>query len=665
MNKIRFKITGGFLKEFFKNISLILIILILIGLVYFSIQSEVQLKILESEEERLTQSRLLVISENISAIVTDLLFLTEQNELRSYLEIPDQEMVNLISLEYSFMAASKKVYRQIRYFDENGALAAGINYNNGNPKAIIEEKNFIEEYFFIEAEKLEKGEVFISPFEFVEEEINGEIFYRPMIFFATSIYSGDGDSKGVVILDYMADDLARKLLGNSSEVNDLFFLTSSEGRYLLSPQNQELGLFNKNKNTEELFLDDYPAAWEKIISYKNGQFTSENGIFSFESFDPTRVVEEMDLKDSGFHGFVIDPDLQKQHEWKIISLYPAENIYSARKNLAKNILLYLGIGMPIILIFSFIFTQFSALQKQTEEAMNLTSKVFDSTKEGMFIANFKGEIVNINRSLTLLTGFESVELIGKSPSKLIPEYQKAGFHSNMLKILRENGEWEGELVFIKKDQTFFDVSLSASSMFTEEGNVSNFIAVVNDITEKKNAEKYLQFLATHDVLTQLPNRSMLYESINHAVSVSKKHDTYAAVFFIDIDGFKNVNDTYGHQIGDQLLKEISKRLKNNIRDGDTIARISGDEFACVFENVSNPEAAYNIAEKLLEKIKNNYLINENLISISASIGISVSPDDGEKAEILLQRADQAMYEIKRRTKNGVILFSKINSQTSL
>ena len=303
-------------------------------------------------------------------------------------------------------------------------------------------------------------------------------------------------------------------------------------------------------------------------------------------------------------------------------------------------------------------------RKKTKEALNLTSKVFDSTKEGMFITNFKGEIVNINRSLSSLTGFERADLIGKSPSKLIPENQKVNFHSNMLKTLRENGEWEGELVFIKKDQTVFDVSMSASSMFTEDGELSNFIAVVNDITEKKSAEKYLHFLATHDVLTQLPNRSMLYESINHAVSVSKKQDSYAAVFFIDIDGFKNVNDTYGHQTGDQLLQEISKRLKNNVREGDTIARISGDEFACVFENISNPEAAYNIGEKLLEKIKNDYLINENLISISASVGISVSPDDGEKAEILLQRADQAMYEIKKRTKNGVILFSKINPQTS-
>ena len=364
MNKLKVKITGEFLKEFLKNISLILIIMILIGLVYFSIQSEVQLKILESEEEKLTESRLLVISENISAIVTDLLFLTEQNELRSYLVKPDQEMINLISLEYSFMATSKKVYEQIRYFDENGDLVVGINYDNGNPKIITEEKNLGEEYFFVEAEKLEKGEIFISPFEFVEDNYDGEVIYRPIIFFAISIYSGDGEFKGVVILDYMGDDLNRKLLSTSREVNDLLFLTSSEGFYLLSPQNQEAGLFNKRNIEEDLFSDDYPAAWEKIISSTRGQFSSENGIFSFESFDPTHIVEQLDLKDLGFLGFVINPDLQKQHEWKIISFYPAENINSTRLDFAKSILLYLGIGMPIILLISFIAAQFSELQKK-------------------------------------------------------------------------------------------------------------------------------------------------------------------------------------------------------------------------------------------------------------------------------------------------------------
>ena len=650
MKKSDYTKKGVFWRNFFKNFSLIMLVLISVGLVYFSVQGDIDLQIIQSEEQQLNESRMVVISENYTSIITDLLFLSEQNELHSFIENPDLYIKSLIMLEYEFMLKSKKVYNQIRYINEMGDVIAGANYKNGETTINTSKDNLSKEEFFIESMDLKKGEVFTSPIVFVGEGTGNVESIKPVIRFATLVYSSEDESKGVVLLDYLAEDLLKKLQITSDESDDSLFFTYADGSYILYPQNEMKNSYDTNILNGDPFPVDFPLAWEQISSNKEGQFVNEMGVFTFDSLNPELIINQLDLKDLGFSGLAISPEMDKEHEMKIISYYPMEKINEARNILIKKNLGYLGIGMPVILFVSFIAARLSLLQKQTEEALNLTSKVFDSTKEGMFITNVGTKFINVNHSLSLLTGYSRGELLGKTPDFLIPEIQKEDFHEIMMKNLKQNKEWEGELIFIKKDKTPFYASVSVSSMLDENEKVANYIAVVNDITEKKNAEKYLQFLATHDVLTQLPNRAMLYDRINLAISKSKDHGQNAAVFFIDIDGFKNVNDTYGHQTGDLVLKEIAKRLKNNIRDGDTIARISGDEFACVFEKITTPEAAKKIGEKLLGKLKSVYKIQDNLISISASIGISLFPDDGEKAENLLLKADQAMYEIKKTIK---------------
>ena len=665
MRKSEYTKKGVFWKNFFKNFSIIMLILISAGLVYFSVQGDVDLRIIQSEEQQLNESRMVVISENYTSIITDLLFLSEQNELHSFIENPDLYIKSLIMLEYEFMLKSKKVYRQIRYIDEFGDVIAGANYVNGETTINTSKDNLSNEDFFIETMNLNKGEVFTSPIFFTEEKTDTAGIVRPVIHFATLVYSLDEESKGVVLLDYMAEDLLNKLQITSVEISGSLFLTYADGAYILYPQNDLEYPSENSFLSSKSFADDFPYAWEQISSNKEGQFINEMGVFTFDSMNPEIMIDQMDLKDLGFSGLAISPEMVKEHEMKIISYYPIEKINNSRNDLIKEIIGYLGIGMPVILFVSFIAARLSLLQKQTEEAENLTSKVFDSTKEGMFITNVNAVFINVNQSFSLLTGYSRAELIGKTPEFLIPENQKQNFHEIMINDLMPRKEWEGELIFVKKDKTPFYVNISVNPMLDENNKVTNYIAVVNDITEKKNAEKYLQFLATHDVLTQLPNRAMLYNRIDLAISNSKDQGQYAAVFFIDIDGFKKVNDTYGHPTGDLLLQEIAERLKNNIRDGDTISRISGDEFACVFEKVTSPEAAKKIGEKLLSKLKSDYKIQKRLISISASIGISLFPDDGENAEILLKKADQAMYEIKKRSKSNVILFSEINHQKNL
>jgi diguanylate cyclase (GGDEF)-like protein len=188
-------------------------------------------------------------------------------------------------------------------------------------------------------------------------------------------------------------------------------------------------------------------------------------------------------------------------------------------------------------------------------------------------------------------------------------------------------------------------------MEDDRGERIHYVAVFTDITEQKQAEERLEFLATHDPLTNLPNRVLFNDQVKHALSLAGRTGQKVALMYLDLDGFKQVNDTYGHEIGDRLLKEISARFKSELRESDTVARLGGDEFAFIIEYVKNNDDVSNVAEKILMAVKQATPINDLDIDISGSLGICIYPDNGEDAEELIKKADSAMYKAKEAGKN--------------
>jgi len=292
-------------------------------------------------------------------------------------------------------------------------------------------------------------------------------------------------------------------------------------------------------------------------------------------------------------------------------------------------------------------------RKNAEKELKLASIVFDNALEGIIITDKNGKILRTNNALTELTGYHKIDLMGWN----IKELHLLRTHTIWNEVVK-NGKWQGETTAIKKSGETFPVWLSIIQV-KNKNETTNYILMISDITRRKHKEKKLKSLAYYDNLTKLPNRVYLFSKIKHAVERSYEEKNKVALFFIDLDGFKQVNDTYGHKIGDKLLKEVANRLRSSVRKDDFVARLAGDEFVILIEGVNDKEVLKKIAEKIIKNVGKPYLINGKLINIGTSIGISILPDDADDIETFLKHADFAMYHSKLMGKNRYTFYSDI------
>ncbi|MCW8838202.1 MAG: EAL domain-containing protein, partial [Thiovulaceae bacterium] len=283
---------------------------------------------------------------------------------------------------------------------------------------------------------------------------------------------------------------------------------------------------------------------------------------------------------------------------------------------------------------------------------------FSNTLEAVFITDINGKILRINKAFTDLTGYTEDEVIGKNANILKSTHHKKEFYENLWKTLLEKGYYQNEVWNRNKDGEIFVSIESISSIKHDNGDIKYFISSLHDITAKKDAEERVVHMAHFDPLTDLPNRVLFQDRFKHAIDIAKRNNNKLALAFIDIDGFKNVNDTKGHPIGDKLLVKISKIISNCIRDSDTISRLGGDEFTIIFENIESTDDIVYICKDILDNVSKEIIIDDMSIYVSASIGISVYPNDGEDIHILLQHADTAMYKSKDEGKNRISFYEK-------
>jgi len=313
----------------------------------------------------------------------------------------------------------------------------------------------------------------------------------------------------------------------------------------------------------------------------------------------------------------------------------------------------LAIAMVVSLAFGFrLLRERDDARRSSRYSLWLVDQAFELTQDGMMITDVHGVIEKVNPAFVRLTGYTEAELIGNTPRMLGSGRQPPEFYRDMWQALRESGHWRGELWNRRKDGAIYRESLSIHGIRGPRGEVSNFVAVCADITQRQLAQDRLGYLATHDALTGLPNRTLLGERLEQAIGRARRSGTHVAVMFIDLDGFKAVNDTLGHGIGDETLITVAQRLKAQLREGDTVARLGGDEFAIVLEDVADIGNVAPLAERLVQTVGGIDTINDCPIRITPSIGIALYPDDAGEPDYLLNLADESMYVAKRSGKNG-------------
>lgn len=291
-------------------------------------------------------------------------------------------------------------------------------------------------------------------------------------------------------------------------------------------------------------------------------------------------------------------------------------------------------------------------RKETEARLRLASSIMESTSEGVMVTDEHGTIIAVNPAFTQITGYRADEAIGNKPNLLRSDHHVPSFYADMWKTLLAEGRWEGEIWNRHKNGTAFPELLTINRIPARDGMPTCYASVFRDITALHRANERFQYLAFHDALTGLPNRALFHDRLLHAIERSRREEQQLAVIFIDLDGFKEVNDRCGHDIGDLLLREIAQRIRNRVRRAtDTVARLGGDEFLVLMEDLKGPNHCEELASELIADISRPLTLREHVVSVGASVGLARYPEDSTDAIELMKCADIAMYAAKANGKN--------------
>jgi diguanylate cyclase (GGDEF)-like protein/PAS domain S-box-containing protein len=292
----------------------------------------------------------------------------------------------------------------------------------------------------------------------------------------------------------------------------------------------------------------------------------------------------------------------------------------------------------------------------------LTAQMFENSTEAMVLADRDNNIISVNAAFTRLTGYTRDEAIGQNPRILRSGRHDKEFYRQMWQSILTQGCWRGDIWDRRKDGSCYPKFLTITAIRDEQGEIQNFSAIFYDITERKSLEDQLDHLAHYDVLTGLPNRALLQDRLEQAIAGAERQKQHFALLFIDLDGFKEINDNYSHAAGDRLLQLAGQRLLEEIRSMDTAARLGGDEFVVILTDVRQRDNVALVAGKILESLSAPYDLGELAdapVSVSASIGVSIYPNDELIAHELLRSADEALYRAKRDGKGRVIFFCNV------
>ena len=294
---------------------------------------------------------------------------------------------------------------------------------------------------------------------------------------------------------------------------------------------------------------------------------------------------------------------------------------------------------------------------RVEERLHLAASVFTHAREGIMITEPDGRIIDVNEAFTRITGYSREEALGQNPRFLKSGRQDRAFYAELWRQLIGNGHWVGEVWNRRKNGEHYAEMTTISAVRDEQGVTRQYVALFSDITELKEHEQQLQFNAHHDALTGLPNRVLLADRLLQAMGQARRRGQKLAVIYLDLDGFKDVNDRHGHGVGDQLLMAVAQGLRQALREGDTLARLGGDEFVAVLQDVENEQQMLAVASRVLAAAARPVSVDTAVVQVSASVGVTTYPQTEEvDADQLLRQADQAMYQAKLAGKNRVHVF---------
>jgi diguanylate cyclase (GGDEF)-like protein/PAS domain S-box-containing protein len=297
-------------------------------------------------------------------------------------------------------------------------------------------------------------------------------------------------------------------------------------------------------------------------------------------------------------------------------------------------------------------------RKQSEKRIRTLSQAIEQSPVSVIMTDIEGNIEYVNSTFQKVTGYQASEVIGKNPRILKSENTTQALFRDLWKAITSGHSWQGELQNRKKNGLLFWERAYVAPVVDDAGNTTHYLAVKEDITLQKEQEEKIVHQANYDSLTDLPNRFLTLDRLSQIIKEAQRNKTKAAVIFLDLDDFKKINDSISHEVGDKLLIEAAKRLKNSVRIDDTVSRLGGDEFIILLGSLSTEKEVHPIAEKLLNCFRKAFLLDGRELILTASIGIAIYPNDGDNPTELLRNADTAMYQSKEQGRNTFNYFTR-------
>ncbi len=397
------------------------------------------------------------------------------------------------------------------------------------------------------------------------------------------------------------------------------------------------GFSNPSKNFEHInFKEASLKRWHDVLKEGNPVFGDIKDLPDYER----KVLKQHDTQ-----SIVIVPLFSGSIWWGNMII---ERCHDLMKTTPQELGSLMAVGRSISV----------AIQKcSANKRLHQAKIAFDSASEGIIILDINACITGVNKGFVDITGYSEDDVLGTTPIILDANNHK------IWKELSQDGKWHGEVENTRKNGESYQVWINVTAVKNEDGFIINYVIVFEDITESKRSQSQLHALVNHDPLTGLPNRRLFNELLDQAIKIAERDNYQVAVLFIDLDRFKAINDSLGHQVGDKLLREVSDRISRCLRKNDVLARLGGDEFIVMLDNIYQQEQAELIAKMIIHSLQVEFNINNSEIFSTASIGISIFPQDGSDVDSTIKAADMAMYQIKNKGKNNYCFYSAELSKT--
>ncbi|MFZ3017609.1 MAG: EAL domain-containing protein [Gallionella sp.] len=762
-----------FVKRLISNFLPAALIIAALGSVFYAFESEGDLKALIAHEKDHVHAGVESINRTLLTLKHDTQYLAHSTLLAEAIERPDRARIGKLEQDLAAFIAAKGIYHKTRWIDEKGQEQVRVERNDHMsivPPGAAENK--AARYYFDEAMKLKRGEIYLSPLDLEIEHDAVERRQRPILRAATPLFDPSGHARGIAVISYSARDLFEHIDQVSATAGTAWMLLNERGYWLRSNiPAQEFGFMLPHRANMAV---QQPEVWKKIAQAPSGHFfDADGGLWMFDTVYPNHVITDhpapsrenagrmkmvkyIDAATLGSQhqalrkqtallvglflalAFAIsfrlsrsqldkeDRDIDLQHllgelnqqkfaldqhaivaiaaqdgtityvndKFCAISQHRREELIGQNHRIVKSGLhdaafyremseairsgivwhgetchrakdgsLYwvknTFVPLPSSASYIAISTDITA-QKQTEEKLRIASIAFE-THEAIVVTDMQAKIISVNHAFEQLTGYSAAEAIGQNPNILQSGRHDQQFYQEMWGTLLKKGIWSGEMWDKRKDGSLYPKWLTISAVRNEQQETTNYVAIFMDISERKRAEEEIQRLAFYDTLTELPNRRLLMDRLIQSLIASERSGSFGALLFMDMDNFKILNDTQGHDVGDMLLIEVARRLRSSVRESDTVARLGGDEFVVILQGLGSSELlaanqAEDIAEKIVAALSETYFLSAHEHHSSVSIGVGLFHGRGTTVDELLKRADTAMYQAKSAGRNAVRFF---------